>query len=210
MIEEVKAELVRGFVHMPGESAGAGLVLAHGAGSNANSKLLVAVAAAFEQRGFQVLRLDLPFRQRRPTGPPHPSMAATDRAGLKEAVHVLRARGCTRVVLGGHSYGGRQASMLAGEDASVADVLLLLSYPLHPPKKPEQMRTAHFAALRTPALFVHGARDPFGSPDEMRAAIPAHAELVLVEGAGHELKPVIRNPEQVTEALFRYCPVVGG
>ena len=80
--------------------------------------------------------------------------------------------------------------MLAASDPGVADGLLLLSYPLHPPKKPEQMRTAHFAELRTPALFVHGSRDGFGSLAELTAAlklIPPRTELFPVQGAGHEL-----------------------
>jgi uncharacterized protein len=73
--------------------------------------------------------------------------------------------------LGGHSYGGRQASMLAAEEPDLAAGLLLLSYPLHPPRRPARLRTAHFPKLTTPALFVHGTRDPFGSMDEMRAAV---------------------------------------
>ena len=89
------------------------------------------------------------------------------------------------------------ASMLAAEDAACADGLLLMSYPLHPPRKPEQLRTAHFPALKTPCLFVHGTRDPFGSPEEMRAAIPSHAQLMLIEKAGHELKPVIADASEV-------------
>ena len=78
-----------------------------------------------------------------------------------------------RVIAGGHSYGGRQTAMLAAERPDSADGLLLLSYPLHPPKRPQQMRTAYFPELRTPALFVHGARDPFGSLEELREAIAA-------------------------------------
>jgi len=81
--------------------------------------------------------------------------------------------------------------MVAAEQPAVADSLLLLSYPLHPPDKPAQLRTAHFPALRTPAVFVHGTKDPFGSVEEMRAAlalIPAAARLVIIEGAGHDLK----------------------
>jgi predicted alpha/beta-hydrolase family hydrolase len=80
--------------------------------------------------------------------------------------------------------------MLAAEDPSVAHALLLLSYPLHPPEKPQQMRTAHLPQLRVPALFVHGSRDPFGSLEEMQAAlglISAPAELLAIEGAGHDL-----------------------
>jgi predicted alpha/beta-hydrolase family hydrolase len=95
------------------------------------------------------------------------------------------------VYLGGHSYGGRQATMLAAEDPTVADGLLLFSYPLHPPEKPAQLRTAHFPQLRTPAVFVHGTKDPFGTPAEIKSAItaiPAATRLMVVESAGHDLK----------------------
>jgi predicted alpha/beta-hydrolase family hydrolase len=81
--------------------------------------------------------------------------------------------------------------MLAAGKPGLADALLLLSYPLHPPQKPAQLRTAHFPQLRTPALFVHGERDPFGSLEEMRAAIaliPAVTKLMAIEKAGHDLK----------------------
>ena len=80
--------------------------------------------------------------------------------------------------------------MLAAEDPGLADALLLLSYPLHPPRKPGQLRTAHFPKLETNALFVHGTRDPFGSPEELKQAlslIPATTHLLEIEGAGHEL-----------------------
>ncbi len=181
---------VSGFLHEPAEATGEALVLTHGAGSNAAALLLVGVADAFCAAGWTVLRCDLPFRQKRPSGPPHPSAAAQDREGLREAVAMMRSRGASKVVLGGHSYGGRQATILAAEAPGLADALLLLSYPLHPPKRPEQLRTAHFPALRTPALFVHGTKDPFGSPEEMRAAlslIEARTELRTVPGAGHDL-----------------------
>src|SRR5258705_3881542 len=96
------------------------------------------------------------------------------------------------ILLGGHSYGGRQSSILAAESPELAQGLLLLSYPLHPPRKPDQLRTQHFPQLRTPALFIHGARDPFGSIEEMQAAlplIPARHHLVGLEKTGHELSP---------------------
>src|SRR5262245_54142891 len=148
------------------------------------------MAEAFAARGVLVLRCHLPYRQLRPSGPPRPAEAARDRDGLREAAAGVRAQGATRVFLGGHSYGGRQASKLAVEEPSVADALLLLSYPLHPPARPEALRTAHFPQLHTPTLFVHGARDPFGSVEELRAAlalIPAPTRLHVVEGAGHDL-----------------------
>jgi uncharacterized protein len=201
---------VRGFVHDPPQPNGAGLVLTHGAGANCQSKLLVALAGAFADAGCLVLRCDLPFRQSRPHGPPFPAMAARDREGLRRAVDVLRSKTQGRVFLGGHSYGGRQGSMLAAEQPQLAAGLLLLSYPLHPPRKPAELRTAHFPQLKTPSLFVHGGRDPFGSHDEMRAALtlsPAKTLLMEVEGAGHELlgKKAEENlPSRIVQAFQEF------
>jgi predicted alpha/beta-hydrolase family hydrolase len=105
-------------------------------------------------------------------------------------VYLLRERLPGKVFLGGHSYGGRQSTMLAAEQPDLATGLLLLSYPLHPPRKPGQLRTQHLPQLRTPALFVHGTRDPFGSPEEMESAlslIPAKTLLLRIKGGGHDL-----------------------
>jgi uncharacterized protein len=183
-------EGVRGFLHRPEGHGKQGLVLTHGAGGNCNAPILLAVAALFNDAGVTVLRCDLPFRQKRKSGPPFPAMAAADRVGLKEAVSALSEVVAGHVYLGGHSYGGRQASLLAAEQPDVAKALLLLSYPLHPPAKPEQLRTAHFPNLRTPSVFVHGTKDPFGSIAELTTAaklIPAKILIVSVEGAGHDL-----------------------
>jgi len=181
---------VRGWLHEPAAARGKGMVITHGAGSNCESPLLRAVAETFAAAGFFVLRCDLPYRQQRPTGPPFPGAAVRDREGLQRASEAMREITPEYVILGGHSYGGRQATLLAAEIPGVADTLLLLSYPLHPPRKPEQLRTQHFPQLRTPALYIHGTRDPFGSIDEMTTAltaIPARHQLVTIEKAGHEL-----------------------
>jgi predicted alpha/beta-hydrolase family hydrolase len=185
---------VRGLLHRPASPNGNGLVLTHGAGSNCQAPLLIAVSETFAVAGFTVLRCDLPYRQDRPYGPPGPGDAQRDRAGLKNAVAALRNAATGRVFLGGQSYGGRQASMLCAElpenSPELAAGLLLLSYPLHPPRKPEQLRTQHLFHLRTPTLFVHGSRDPFGSIAEIEQAlrlIPAKTKLLPVEGAGHDL-----------------------
>ena len=180
---------VYGFLHVPDSPAGDALVLTHGAGANCQSPLLRRLADAFCEHGYTVLRCDLPFRQLKPHGPPMRS-AELDQQGLRRAVEIMRQRVTTRVFLGGHSYGGRQATMLGASNPALLPGLLLLSYPLHPPKRPEQMRTAHFPDLRTPALFIHGTRDGFGSTEEVAAAlklIPASTELVSVPAAGHEL-----------------------
>jgi predicted alpha/beta-hydrolase family hydrolase len=181
---------VRGFVQRPERAGPRGLVLTHGAGSNSNTSLLIALAGAFAEAGFSVLRCDLPFRQNRSFGPPRPGDADRDRQGLRNAVVAMRKMGCERLFLGGHSYGGRQATMLCAEDRDLAAGLLLLSYPLHPPRKPAQLRVQHLPRLQVPALFVHGTRDPFGSVEEMESAlkmIPARTQLLPVDGAGHDL-----------------------
>lgn len=181
---------VRGVLHRPAGPRRDGLVLTHGAGSDCHAPLLATLARAFAARGLTVLRCDLPFRQARRAGPPRRGSGAADRAGLRRAAAVLRAQVRGRVFVGGHSYGGRQASLLAADEPAVADALLLLAYPLHPPGRPADLRTAHFPRLRTPALFAHGTRDPFGATDEVRAAlalVSAPAGLVMIEGAGHAL-----------------------
>jgi uncharacterized protein len=175
---------------MPEGSPAEGLVITHGAGANCESPLLVAVANAFASSGMAVLRCNLPFRQRRRFGPPLPVNAQEDRNGLAKAVSELRRIVSGRVFLGGHSYGGRQASILASEAPDICSGLLLLSYPLHPPNKPAQRRTEHLPRLGTAALFVHGTKDPFGSAEELSEAldlIPAPHALSPVENAGHDL-----------------------
>jgi uncharacterized protein len=188
--DSAREPAVRGRLSTPADVNGHALVLTHGAGADSRSKLLTLAADAFSKNGFLVLCCDLPFRQSRPHGPPFPGGAARDREGLRRAVEVLRDKVSGKVFLGGHSYGGRQATMLAAEQPDLVPGLLLFSYPLHPPRKPAELRTAHFPQLTTPALFVHGTRDPFGSPEEMSRAlelIPGRTQLFPVEGAGHEI-----------------------
>lgn len=179
-----------GFLHRPSELSHGNIVLCHGAGGNCNAPLLIEVAEQLANQGWNVYRFDLPFRRRRPTGSPRPSTSAEDRDGIREAVQSIRKDFGGQVILGGHSYGGRQSTMAAAEDPQLADGLLLSSYPLHPPGKPARLRTAHFPEIRTKAAFVHGERDSFGSPEELREAItliPARTSLHIVEKAGHDL-----------------------
>lgn len=209
--DDAEEPAVRGFFHSPATSCGDALALTHGAGSNCEAPLLVAVASAFAEEGFTVVRCNLPFRQLRPHGPPSPGSAARDREGLRRAVSALRKLAPSRVFLGGHSYGGRQASMLAAAEPTLVDGLLLLSYPLHSPRQSSELRTAHFPKLLTRALFVHGSRDPLGSLEEMESAlklIPAATSLVAIQGASHDLlfnrriqRTGIDLPKTVAEAF---------
>jgi predicted alpha/beta-hydrolase family hydrolase len=196
---------VRGVLHLPEHATGDGLALTHGAGSNSNTPLLIALARTFAEAGVAVLRYDLPFRVARPSGSPFPAGAARDREGVQTAVTALRQYAPRRVFAGGHSYGGRQTAMAAAEHPDLAAGLLLLAYPLHPPRKPEQLRTAFFPELRTPALFVHGTRDPFASIEELRAAvaqIPAHTDILVVERSGHDLKPVAQMGGEILARML--------
>jgi len=181
---------VRGFLHRPAKPSADGLVFTHGAGGNSKGSWLIALAEAFAERGITVLRCDLPFRQVRAFGPPRPGDAARDRQGLKNAVAAIRQLVSGRMFLGGHSYGGRQASMLCAEEPKLVDGLLLSSYPLHPPGKPAQLRTQHLPEIQVPVLFVQGTRDPFGSVEELQSAlklIPSKTFLFKVDGVGHDL-----------------------
>jgi uncharacterized protein len=203
---------VVGFLHRPVNATGDGLVLAHGAGSNANAPLLIALAETFSEQGFVVLRCNLPYRQTRSYGPPGPGDAARDREGLKNAVGAIRKIATGRIFLGGHSYGGRQATMLCAEEPELVQGLLLMSYPLHPPRKPEQKRVQHLPQLRAPSLFVSGTRDPFGSIAEIEDAlrlIPARSKLFQVDGTGHDLgftKKASQNglPKEIWEAFREF------
>jgi predicted alpha/beta-hydrolase family hydrolase len=182
---------VEGVAHWPDSAPAGGLALAHGAGSDCHAPWLVALADAFADRGVAVLRCNLPFRQLRPTGPPRPADAGQDREGLRAAARWLREAGIAGVWLGGHSYGGRQASLLAAADPAGLRGLLLSSYPLHPPGKPGQLRTGHLPSLRIPVLAVQGSRDTFGGAAEVEEAfqaIPAEWRVMKVPGAGHDLK----------------------
>lgn len=202
---------VRGLLHRAATPSGDTLVLTHGAGGNCNAPLLVALAEAFAAFGLNVLRCDLPFRQLRPHGPPSPSNAKRDQDGLRRAIALMKDQFGKRVFGGGQSYGGRQASMLAASEPSLVSGLLLLSYPLHPPGRPAQLRTAHFPNLHTPVLCVSGTKDAFGSIEELEAAIkliPAKTKLVPVQGAGHSLlskanrQELPSNVVQAFSALF--------
>ncbi len=205
-VDETPGEApVRGFLHRAANSDEGFLVLTHGAGGNCNAPLLVALADRFAESGLAVLRCDLPYRQRRPRGAPSPSDAKTDQAGLRRALTLMKEQFTGPAFLGGSSYGGRQASMLVASEPALVEGLLLLSYPLHPPGRPTQLRTAHFPSLRTPALFVSGTRDSFGSIEELEAAlklVPARKKLVPIAGAPHGLSQKAKQDE-VVELVVR-------
>ncbi|MBS9535323.1 alpha/beta hydrolase [Mycobacterium sp. M1] len=191
--------------HPDGTPAGA-VLLAHGAGGDRESPMLQALCDEWARRGFLAIRYNLPFRRRRPKGPPGGN-GATDRDGIIAAIaHVHELTGGPLIV-GGHSYGGRQTSMVIAEKHAQADLLTLFSYPVHAPGKPEHPRTEHLSRITVPTVFTHGGSDPFGTLAEVRAAaalIDAPTEVVEIAKARHDLaSKTLDVPALAVDAALR-------
>jgi predicted alpha/beta-hydrolase family hydrolase len=202
----VNLDRIAGVAHEP-EGAPAGVVvLTHGAGGDRESPLLQQVCDEWARRGWLAVRYNLPYRRRRPKGPPSGS-AAGDREGIVEAIALCRGLSGGPLIAGGHSYGGRQTSMVVAEGGVAVDVLTLFSYPVHPPGKPERARTEHLPDIGVPTVFTHGTSDPFGTPDELRAAaalVAAPTEVVEITGARHDLRSkTLDVPALAVEAALR-------
>jgi predicted alpha/beta-hydrolase family hydrolase len=181
---------IAGVAHQPAGAPSGVVVLTHGAGGNRDSALLQQVCDEWARRGWLAVRYNLPYRRRRPTGPPSGS-AAADRAGIVEAITLCRDLADGPLIAGGHSYGGRQTSMVVASGVAPVDVLTLFSYPVHPPGKPERPRTEHLPDIAVPTVFTHGTSDPFGTIGELRAAaalVAAPTEVVEIAGARHDLR----------------------
>src|SRR3954451_4788440 len=164
------------------------LLLAPGAGSDRNHPALRAIEDAVAP--LPVARIDFPYRRagkRAPDRPPVLLQTIREEAvALVASAHVRP----NRLVLGGRSMGGRICSMAVADGLPAAG-LVLISYPLHPPGKPEKLRIEHLPAITVPCLFVSGTRDAFGTPDEFAAAhalIPGPVTTVWLEGRAHDLK----------------------
>lgn len=163
-----------------------------GAGSDRNHPRLVAIEEHLAGDA-RVGRFDFPYRREGRKGPPDraPKLMASVRDDLAT---ISRRR--SPLILGGHSMGGRMASMVAADVDGCGPVrnlvaLVLLGYPLHPPKRPDKLRVEHLPSIEVPCLFVSGTRDEFGTPDELAAwtaTIPAPVEHIWLDGARHDLK----------------------
>ena len=176
------------------------LLLAPGAGSSSQSPSLVAIEAAVAP--LPVERMDFPYRLAGRKAPDRPPVLL-DAVRAAAAVLVERAGVAPdRLALGGRSMGGRMCSM-AVADGLPAAALVLVAYPLHPPGRPDNLRTAHLPALTVPCLFVQGTRDPFGSPDELTAAtatIPGPVTHEWIDGGRHDLKGADRRIGELVAA----------
>ena len=171
-----------------------GLLLTPGASATREQPALVALDEAVSALGVTVERMDFPYTQAGRKAPDRPPV-------LLEAVRAGAARlAVDDLYLGGRSMGGRICSM-AVADGLEAKGLVLVSYPLHPPGKPDKLRTEHFPRLAVPCLFVSGTKDTFGRPEELEAAtaaIPGEVTHVWIEGGDHGLR---RKDAAVVEAV---------
>ena len=175
-------------------SGPAGLILTPGAAAGRDQPGLVAIDQAVTQVGVVVERVEFPGQAAGKRRPDPPAVCIqTIRTATSELADRLGVA-TSRVAVGGRSMGGRMCSMAVAEGLEVAG-LVLVSYPLHPPGRPDRLRTAHFPDLHLPCLFVSGRRDAFGAPAELQheaEAIPGPVTLEFVDG-DHSLRK--RNPE---------------
>ena len=197
---------IAGVAHEPADTATGVVLLTHGAGGSRESPLLLRLCDEWASRGWLAIRYNLPYRRRRPKGPPSNS-AAGDQAGIVEAIEFGHTLTDGPVLAGGHSYGGRMTSMVAAQGADLA-ALTLTSYPLHPPGKPERARTEHLPAIAVPTVFTHGTADPFGTIEELTAAaalLGGAYEIVEITGARHDLGSKKLNvPALTVDAAVRF------
>jgi predicted alpha/beta-hydrolase family hydrolase len=164
------------------------ILLGHGAGAPMDSPAMTAIAKSLSDAGFRVARFEFDYMASRRTssGRKPPPRAETLKPEYVAAIAALKARG--PLIIGGKSMGGRVASMIADEQHAAG--LLCLGYPFHPVGKPTQLRTAHLADLKTPALIVQGTRDPFGTPDEVATyKLSKAVEILWLEDGDHDLRP---------------------
>jgi predicted alpha/beta-hydrolase family hydrolase len=174
------------------EAAPATVLLAHGAGASMESAAMTAIAGALAAAGLRVARFEFAYMAARRGGSGRSAPPRADRLipEYREAVADLGAT--PPLVIGGKSMGGRVASMVADELHAEGRVsgLLCLGYPFHPPGRPEQLRTAHLAALRTPTLICQGTRDPFGSREEVAGySLSDNIRVRWLEDGDHDLRP---------------------
>ena len=175
------------------------LILAHGAGGDLNDVLLKAVAEGLASEGIDVLRFNFPYRESGRRAPGAQRQSETCYRAVADA-----ARDGMPLFCGGKSYGGRIASHIAADGFAV-DGLVFVSYPLHPPGKPDRLRDEHLCNIEAPMLFVQGTKDPFAQPDLLTRTIASlgRATHVPVEGGDHSLRVRGRSRADVASVVTR-------
>jgi len=167
------------------------LILGHGAGADQMSSFMRLYADGLSQRGFDVMTFNFVYKEQRRGAPDQKAKLEACYQSVIQAARMHRKLKANQMMIGGKSMGGRIASQVAAAGAGDLAGLVFLGYPLHPPGKPEQLRTAHLPAINAPLLFVQRSRDAFGTGEEIQNIIDVHelpATLYLIEGGDHSFK----------------------
>ncbi|MBI2834587.1 MAG: dienelactone hydrolase family protein [Acidobacteria bacterium] len=208
-IDLAAGDSVTAYLHEPPRAGEATLILAHGAGGNQMTPFMRGFARGFATRGVQTVTFNFVYSERRQRVPePAPRLEACYRAVIAAVLTQPSVRR-EALFIGGKSMGGRIASQVAAADRDRLSIrgLVFLGYPLHPPGKPQQVRTAHLPSVAAPMLFVQGTRDPFGTPDELRpvvAGLASGTRILTVERGDHSFalpKPAGAAQQQLFEWL---------
>lgn len=189
-----------------GPKRGTPLVLAHGAGTPMDHSWLEALAAALTERKVHLVRFEFPYMAARRQGQRRPPDRAPVAAATWHEV-IAELGGGDRVLVGGKSFGGRMASLVA--DTEQVRGLVCLGYPFHPTGKPTQLRTEHLASLETPTLILQGERDPFGTRDEVEGyALSENIEVRWFASSDHSLQPLKSTGRTLADNLATACDAI--
>jgi len=186
----------------------AGVVLFPGAGSSASHASLVSLEEALSP--LPVARIDFPYRRAGKSFPDKtPVLVECVRSEVRAFAEQLGVQ-TSQLLIGGRSMGGRMCSMAVADETDPLDVaaLVLMSYPLHPPKKPENLRTEHLPRINVPTLCISGTKDNFGSPEELESAfsvVPAHVQWHWVQDGRHELA---KADAEIAETVLQFIQTV--
>lgn len=194
-------ESVTALVYPAGKArAGVTVLLGHGAGANQLSAFMRMVATGLAARGFDAMTFNFLYTERGRRLPDPKARLESCYLKVIDAARKHRRLKKNRLVIGGKSMGGRIASQVAAVNPEGIDGLVFLGYPLHPPGRPDKLRAEHLPEIKAPMLFVQGARDAFGTADEIRATIKKHhlpATLYVIESGDHSFKvPKSIAPQQ--------------
>jgi len=204
-------------IHYPaakGNPAAVTIVLGHGAGADQLSGFMRLVASGLAARGLDAITFNFLYKEQRRSAPdPKARLESCYRAVIETVIKDRKLKS-NRLVIGGKSMGGRIASQVAAAEGERVAGLVFLGYPLHPPGRPDKLRDEHLPEIKAPMLFCQGARDTFGTEDEIKAIIKKHklrANLYVIESGDHSfkvpksLKPQPQVYEDVMDEVARWC-----
>jgi predicted alpha/beta-hydrolase family hydrolase len=200
-------------LHYSARDARASIILAHGAGAPQKHRWMVSVAKALSDRGIDVVTFNFLYAEAGKRAPDRPPVLEATWRAVVAAVRERRGHAAARLFIGGKSMGGRIATQVAAGSEPVGPLagLVLLGYPLHPPGKPAQLRSAHLPHVQAPMLFVQGERDTFGTPDELGPIVrrlSAGSRLFVVEGGDHSLARPKSSGETIDQVIARVADEV--